>query len=128
MMTIIVIVFEAAGLTVSENKTETNTTADTEPGTPDLPARHRSSRPEVWTGNTVLFLGSLVNACADIKPEITRRVRNAWAYYSRFKRELHDMEAAPFTRGAHVKGRGMSANGTPQVSPTYHWLPAPTTR
>ena len=30
-------------------------------------------------------------------PEIKRRVRLAWACYSRFKRELHDLEAAPFT-------------------------------
>ena len=29
-------------------------------------------------------------------PEIKRRVRLAWACYSRFKRELYDMEAAPF--------------------------------
>ena len=28
--------------------------------------------------------------------EIKRRVRLAWACYSRFKRELYDMEAAPF--------------------------------
>ena len=29
-------------------------------------------------------------------PEIKRRVRLAWACYSRFKREVYDMEAAPF--------------------------------
>ena len=29
-------------------------------------------------------------------PEIKRRVRLAWACYSRFKWELYDMEAAPF--------------------------------
>ena len=29
-------------------------------------------------------------------PEIKRRVGLAWACYSRFKRELYDMEAAPF--------------------------------
>ena len=28
-------------------------------------------------------------------PEIKRRVRLEWARYSRFKRELYDMEAAP---------------------------------
>ena len=43
-----------------------------------------------------LCLGGLVNASADIKPEIKRRVRFAWACYSRFKRELYDMEAARF--------------------------------
>ena len=29
-------------------------------------------------------------------PEIKRRVRLAWACYTRLKRKLHDMEAAPF--------------------------------
>ena len=43
-----------------------------------------------------LYVGGLVDASADIIPEIKRRVRLAWACYSRFKRELYDMEAAPF--------------------------------
>ena len=30
-------------------------------------------------------------------PEIKRRVRLAWACYSRFNRELYDTEVAPFT-------------------------------
>ena len=47
MMAVIVTVFEAAGLTVSEKKTETMLLLDTESGTPDLAARHRSSRPEM---------------------------------------------------------------------------------
>ena len=42
-----------------------------------------------------LYLGGLVDASADM-PEMKRRVRLAWACYSRFKRELYDMEAAPF--------------------------------
>ena len=44
-----------------------------------------------------MYLGGPVNASTDIMPEIKRRVRLAWAYYSRFKRELYDMDAAPFT-------------------------------
>ena len=43
-----------------------------------------------------LYLGGLIDASADIMPEIERRVRLAWACYSRFKRELYDMGAAPF--------------------------------
>ena len=62
--------------------------ADTEPGTPDLTARH-GSRPEVHT--------HVVNALSNIIPKIKRRVRLAWAWYRRFKCELYDMEAAPFT-------------------------------
>ena len=37
-----------------------------------------------------------MDASADIMPEIKRRVRLAWACYTRLKRKLHDMEAAPF--------------------------------
>ena len=43
-----------------------------------------------------LYLGGLIDESADIMPEIKWRVRLAWACYSRFKRELYDMEAAPF--------------------------------
>ena len=43
-----------------------------------------------------LYLGGLIDASADIMPDIKRRVRLAWACNSRFKRELYDMEAAPF--------------------------------
>ena len=43
-----------------------------------------------------LYLGGLVDASANSMPEIKRRVRIAWACYSRFKRELYYMEAAPF--------------------------------
>ena len=43
-----------------------------------------------------LYLGGLIDASADLMPEIKPRVRLAWACYSRFKREPYDMEAAPF--------------------------------
>ena len=44
-----------------------------------------------------IYLGGLVNASADIMPEIKRRVRLAWEGCKRFQRELYDVEAAPFT-------------------------------
>ena len=44
-----------------------------------------------------LYLGGLVDASADIMPEVKRRIRLAWACHNRFKRELYDMEDAPFT-------------------------------
>ena len=43
-----------------------------------------------------MYLGGLIDASADIMLMIKRRVRLAWACYSRFKWELYDMEAAPF--------------------------------
>ena len=44
-----------------------------------------------------LYLGRLVGENAVIMPEMKRRVRLVWACYSRFKRELYDMQAAPCT-------------------------------
>ena len=44
-----------------------------------------------------LYLGGVVVASADIMPEITRRIRLAWACDNRFKREQDYMEDAPFT-------------------------------
>ena len=46
-LTVIVTVFKAAGLTVSEIKTETMPQRAFEPGIPDLTARHRRSGMEV---------------------------------------------------------------------------------
>ena len=43
-----------------------------------------------------LYLGGLIDANADIMPEIKRRIRLAWECYDRFKREPYDMEDAPF--------------------------------
>lgn len=44
-----------------------------------------------------MYLGGLVNASADIMPEIKRLIRLAWACYNRFKRKLYDMATASFT-------------------------------
>ena len=43
-----------------------------------------------------LYLGGLIDANADIMPEIKRWIRLAWACHDCFKRELYDMEDAPF--------------------------------
>ena len=93
-----------------------------------------------------LYLGGLVDASADIMPEVKRRIRLAWACHNRFKRELYDMEDAPFTlKVCMLKAEVMETllygcvtstlgqehfrapNGTPQPPPTDHWPPAPTT-
>ena len=61
----------------------------------------------------LLHLGCFIDASADIMPEIKRRVRLARACYSRFKRELYDMEGCPVrSKVAHAKDRG---NGNPAV-------------
>ena len=55
MMTVIVTVFEAAGLTVSEKKTRDDAVTDTGSDTLCPIARDRSSWPEVWTDDPVLI-------------------------------------------------------------------------
>ena len=96
-MTAIVTVFEAAGLTVSETKTMTillptpNRTPQTSPLV--IEAARQIYRQAFY----FLYLGGLVVANAEIMPEITRRVRLAWACNNRFKRELYDTEDASFT-------------------------------
>ena len=95
MMTVIVTVFEAAGLTVSETETMLLRTPDQAPCTSPLGIEAAGQRYRQTT--QFLYLDGLVDASADSMPEITRRVRLAWACYSsRFKRELYDLEAAPF--------------------------------
>ena len=80
-MTVIVTVFDAAGLTVSE-KTETMLlrTPDQAPCTSPLAIEAAGQR----YGQTTqfLYLSGLIDASADIMPEIKRRVRLAWACYS----------------------------------------------
>ena len=80
-MTVIVTVFEAADITVSE-KTETMLmrTPDQAPRTPPLIIAAAGQR----YGQTTqfLYLGGLVDARPDIMPEINRPVRPAWACYS----------------------------------------------
>ena len=92
-MTVIVTVFEVAGLTVSE-KTETMLlrTPDQAPCTSPLVIEAAGQRCRQTT--KCLYLGGIIDASTDIMPEIKRRVRRAWVCYSGFKRELYDMEAA----------------------------------
>ena len=98
MMTVIVIIFEAAGLTVSEKKTETMLLRTHRTR---HPVPHRSSSRQQARGidrqRSFFYLGGLIDESADMMPEIKQRVRLAWACYSsRFKQELDDMEADPF--------------------------------
>ena len=78
MMTVIVTVFEAACLTVSE-KTETMLlrTPDQAPCTSPLVIEAAGQRYRQAT--QFLYLGGLIDASADMMPEIKRRVRLAWA-------------------------------------------------
>ena len=108
MMTIIVTVFKTAGLAVSEKKTETMLlpTLDQALRTSLLVIEAADQRYRQTT--QFVYLGSLVDASADVMPEIRRRIRLTWACCSRFKRELYDMEAARFTLTVRMlKAEGM---------------------
>ena len=97
MMTVVVTVFEAAGLTVSEKKTETMLLRTPNQAIRTSPLVVEAAGQRYMQTTQFSYLGGLVNASADIMPEMIRRIRLAWACYNRFKRELHDMEDAPFT-------------------------------
>ena len=96
IMTVIVTVFEAAGLTVSEKKTENMLLRIPDQSPCTSPLVIETAGQKYGQPTPCLYLSGLVDASADIKQEIKRRIRLAWACYSRFKRELYDIEAAPF--------------------------------
>ena len=93
-----------------------------------------------------LYLGGLIDENADIGPEIKRRIRLAWACYDRFKRELYDMEDAPFMFKARLLNTEVMETlmyesvtwalgpehfaklrtAHHNLTPNDHWLSAPT--
>ena len=94
MMTVIVIVFEAAGLTVSENKTEIILLRTLNQVLPTSPLVLEAAGQRYMQTMQFLYLGGLIDANANITPEIKRRIRLVWACYDRFERELNDTEDA----------------------------------
>ena len=102
MMTVIVTVFKAEGPTVSEKKTDSmllrtpNQAPCTSPLVIEAAGQRYRQTTQLW------YLGGLIDASADIMPDIKQRVRLAWACYNRFKRELYDLEAAPFALKLHM--------------------------
>ena len=73
-----------------------NAAAYTQPGAPDLATRVEAAGQRYMQTMQFLYLGGLIDANADIMPEIKRRIRLAGACYDRFKCKLHDMKDAPF--------------------------------
>ena len=102
IMTVIVTVFEAAGLTVSEKKTETVLLRTLNQALPTSPLVIETAGQRYMQTMQFLYLGGLIDSNADIVPEIKRRIQLTWACYDRFKRELYDMEDAPFTLKVHL--------------------------
>ena len=77
MMTVIVTVFEAPGLTVCEKKTDTIHLRTPNQACRTSPLVIEAARQRYRQTMQFLFLGDLVVASADIRPEIIRRIRHA---------------------------------------------------
>ena len=98
MMTVIVEVFGAFGLTVSEKKTETLLMRTREkaqqPGetpTPPLPALEFAAAGQKYHQvHQFVYLGGLITEDADIRPDINRRTKTAWGCFRKFSTEIFD--------------------------------------
>jgi hypothetical protein len=97
MMTVIVTVFEAVGLTVSERKTETMLLRT--PGQTSLapPLVIEAAGQRYRQTNQFLYLGGVIHENADLSFEIERRIRLMWACFKRFGPELYDRTNAPLS-------------------------------
>ena len=96
-MTLIVTVFETAGLTVSEKKTETKLLRrrDHTSTASSLVIEAAGQRKTQTT--QFLYLGGIILKNADLWLEIERRIRLMWACFKRFGPELYDRKTAPLS-------------------------------
>ena len=118
MMTIIVEVFGAFGLTVSEEKTETLLMRAPEkaqqPGeapTPPLPALEIAVAGQKYhQAHQFVYLGGLINEDADITRDINRRTKIAWGCFRKFSTKLFYRPSAPLRLKARLlKAEAMEA-------------------
>ena len=80
MIIVIVTVFEAAGLTVSEKKTETMLLRTRDQALCTSPLVIEAAGQTYRQTTQFVYLGDLIDASADIMPALKRRVRLPWAY------------------------------------------------
>ena len=118
VMTVIVEVFGAFGLTVSEKKTETLLMRAPEkaqqPGetpTPPLPALEIAAAGQKYHQvHQFVYLGGLITEDADITQDINRRTKIAWGCSRKFSTELFDRPSAPLRLKARLlKAEAMEA-------------------
>ena len=106
MMTVIVEVFGAVGLTVSEKKTETllmwaleKAQQPGETPTPPLPALEIAAAGQKYHQvHQFVYLGGLITEDADITRDINRRTKIAWGCFRKFSTELFGRPSAPLIR------------------------------
>ena len=118
MMTVIVEVFGAFGLTVSEKKTETLLMRAPEkaqqPGetpTPSLPALKIAAAGQKYHQvHQFVYLGGLITEDVDITRDINRRTKIAWGCFRKFSPKLFDRPSAPLRLKARLlKAEAMEA-------------------
>ena len=118
MMTVVVEVFGAFGLTVSEKKTDTLLMRVPEkakqPGetpTPPLPALEIAAVGQKYNQvHQFVYLGGLITEYADITRDINRRTKTAWGCLRMFSTELFDRPSAPLRLKARfLKAETMEA-------------------
>ena len=110
MMTVIVEVFGAFGVTVSEKKTETLLMRASEkaqqPGetpTPPLLALEVSTAGQKYNQvHQFVYLGGLITEDADITRDINRHTKIAWGCFRKFSTELFDSPTAPLRLKARL--------------------------
>ena len=111
MMTVIVEVFGAFGLSVSEKKTETLLMRAPEkaqqPGeipTSPLPALEIAAAGQKYHHvHQFVYLGGLITEDADITRDINRCTKLAWGCFRKFSTELFDKPSAPLRRKARLR-------------------------
>ena len=118
MVAVIVEVFGAFGLTVSEKKTETLLMRALEkaqqPGetpTPPLPALEIAAAGQKYHQvHQFVYLGALITEDTDITRDINRRTKIAWGCFRKFSTELFDRPSAPLRLKARLlKAEAMEA-------------------
>ena len=115
MMTVIVEVFGAFGLTVSENKTETLLMRAPEkaqqPGetpAPPLPALDIAAVGQKYHQvHQFVYPGGLITEDADITRDINRRTKIAWGCFSKFSTELFGPNAPLRLKARLLKAKAM---------------------
>ena len=116
MMTVIVEVFGAFGLTISEKKTETllmrapeKAQQPGETSTPHLLALEIAGAGQKYHQlHEFVYLGGLITEDADITRYINRRTKIAWGCFRKFSTEMFDRPSAPL----RLKARLLKAEAT----------------
>ena len=110
MMMVIVEVFGAFGLTVSEKKTETLLMRASEkakqqgeaPASPLRALEIAAAGQKYHQVHQFVYLGGLITEDADITRDNNRRTKTAWGCFSKFSTELLDRPSAPLRLKARL--------------------------